>query len=396
VEIPLLRGAMRLAITEFGEPFAAPNISTERWYVMAEGKRGFTRDLIVGIILGLAVAVIAIATVYHLTHTVQRDARLVGLPLPVQTIPATVRTMHETIGASGTIQPSIPLTMTATVVAKVLEVPVDLGEVVKPGELLVRLDPQLYQASLVSAREALDHATKQLARTQALQQKQFASDVQVEQARDAEAKARDALIGAQINLENTVVRSPAPAVVLTRDVNPGEFTKLDQDLISLGVINPVMMVAEVSEDKLGAVYVGMQAQVGTDAYPGVTFDGTVAKIDSRINDSTRSFGAYIQLANPDLKLKKGVTGYARLESTKMALSVPSTAIMNPVGDRAAVFVVGKDHRAHLRQVLTGVSVGGMTEILSGVQEGEQVVTVGQYNLHDNDAVNVNHYGPWNG
>ncbi len=346
--------------------------------------------------MGLAVAVIAIATVYHLTHTVQRDARLVGLPLPVQTIPATVRTMHETIGASGTIQPSIPLTMTATVVAKVLEVPVDLGEVVKPGELLVRLDPQLYQASLVSAREALDHATKQLARTQALEQKQFASDVQVEQARDAEAKARDALIAAQINLENTVVRSPAPAVVLTRDVNPGEFTKLDQDLISLGVINPVMMVAEVSEDKLGAVYVGMQAQVGTDAYPGVTFDGTVAKIDSRINDSTRSFGAYIQLANPDLKLKKGVTGYARLESTKMALSVPSTAIMNPVGDRAAVFVVGKDHRAHLRQVLTGVSVGGMTEILSGVQEGEQVVTVGQYDLHDNDAVNVNHYGPWNG
>ncbi len=79
----------------------------------------------------------------------------------------------------------------------------------------------------------------------------------------------------------------------------------------------------------------------------------------------------------------------------MATAVPSTAVANPVGDRATVFVVGKDNRAHLRKIRRGMIVNGMIELLGGVDEGEQVVTVGQFNLHDNDRVSANNYGPWN-
>lgn len=183
--------------------------------------------------------------------------------------------------------------------------------------------------------------------------------------------------------------------MLERAVNPGEITRLDQQLIELGVLDPVMMVAQVPEDKIGAIYLGMKGVVATDAFPGVDFTGTVAKIDSRVNDATRTFAVYIQLANHALLLKKGVTGYARLESTKMALAVPATAVMNPLGERASVFIVGDDKRAHLRIIRPGMAVDGLIEVLGGLDEHQQVVTAGQYELRDNDPVSVNRFAPWN-
>jgi len=325
----------------------------------------------------------------------QADARLVDLPLPVQTVPATVKVLHETIGAGGTIQPSMPVTLTAKVVSRVLKVPVDLGAIVRPGDLLVQMDRQLFEANLETARAAYDHAHRQFLRMQALMERSFASAVDIEKARTDDAAARDALVLAQIDLANTRIVSPVPAVVLEREINPGEVTKLDQNLIQLGMLDPVMMVAEVSEDKLGSVYLGMQGEIGTDAFPGVDFTGTVVKIDFRVNEATRTFAVYIRLTNHDLQLKKGITGYARLESTRMALAVLSTAIMNPVGDRATVFVVTKDNKAHLREIRRGLMVEGFTEVFGGLQEGDQVATVGQFGLRDNDLVNANHFAPWN-
>jgi hypothetical protein len=69
--------------------------------------------------------------------------------------------------------------------------------------------------------------------------------------------------------------------------------------------------------------------------------------------------------------------------------------MNPVGDRATVFVVTKDNKAHLREIRRGLMVEGFTEVFGGLQEGDQVATVGQFGLRDNDLVNANHFAPWN-
>ncbi|MGD0073190.1 MAG: efflux RND transporter periplasmic adaptor subunit [Candidatus Binataceae bacterium] len=309
-------------------------------------------------------------------------------PVSVSTAVAAVKTLHETVGASGYIEPSMPVFLTAKVVSRVVSVPVDLGVVVKPGALLVALDSHLYEAKLAAEKAVYEHAHNQLGRMISLEKMNYASAVQVEEARVADANAKDALINAQINLTNTKILSPAPAVVLQRSINPGEMTKIDQELILLGIIDPIMMVAQVSENKIGSVYLGMQAEVGTDAFPGVMFTGTVAKIDSKVNDATRTFAVYIRLANHDLRLKKGVTGYSRIAAARTVLAVPSIALMNPVGERATVFVVDKAGKARMREIRYGAMVEGMAEVLSGVEEGEQVVTAGQSGLRDNDDVQV--------
>ena len=345
-------------------------------------------------LLGLATVTMVALGVHQKIITTQKDARLVHLPIPVETAPATVRTLSDTIGASGTIQPYVPVNLTAKVVARVLSVPIDLGRVVRPGDLLVQLDPTLYEANLRSAQVAWENSKNELRRLTELAKKSFASDVELEQARATEATDYSNLVSAQINLQNCRIVSPIAGVVLLRSTNPGEMTKLDETLVQLGMIDPILMDASVSEDKVRFVYVGMEGDVGTDAVPGRTFKGSVYKLDGEIDDSTRTFGAYIRIPNPELLLKKGVTGYARLRSTRMVLTVPSAAITNPIGDRASIFVIGSDGRAHLREVRTGMTTDEMTEVTSGLQEGERVVVVGQFDLHDNEQVEANRYAPW--
>ncbi|HLW69614.1 MAG TPA: efflux RND transporter periplasmic adaptor subunit [Candidatus Binataceae bacterium] len=362
---------------------------------MAEGMSAKKRGILLWVLLALVVLVFVAAALLRLVRTKQVDARLVNQPIPVQTMPATVKEVNELIGASGTIQPSMPVTLTAKVVAQVLTVPVDLGSIVRPGQLLVELDPRLYQANLTSMQVTYEHAKNQVAREETLRRKGFAAEMDVENARVAEAIAYAQVVSAQIDLANTTLRSSAPAVVLSRSVNPGEMTRVDEQLFQLGVLDPVLFDAAVSEDKIGAVHLGMEGEVRTDAFQGELFSGLVQKIDSQVDPTTRTFGAYVRLANPDLKLKKDVTGYARLKGQRMALTVLSTAVVNPVGDHATVFIVDGDGRAKIREVHTGLTVGNATEILSGLDENEQVVVVGQFGLHDNDRVRVNQSAPWN-
>jgi multidrug efflux pump subunit AcrA (membrane-fusion protein) len=139
----------------------------------------------------------------------------------------------------------------------------------------------------------------------------------------------------------------------------------------------------------------MEGDVSTDGFPGVIFKGKVVKIGGNVNDTTRTFPVYISIPNEDVRLIPGITGYARLENQKMGLAVPSTAVIDPVGDHATVFVIDSNNRAHARVVRRGLMADGLTELLDGVQEGEQVVTVGMLELHDNDRVIVNQSAPWN-
>jgi len=352
------------------------------------------RDIRIGLLIGFCTLALVVWALVHVSRTNQWVGTKLHLPLPVEVLPAKVPTVHITIGASGTVQPNTTVIMTARDAARVLQVPVDLGYLVKKDDLLAVLDESAFVATLESARVAALHADNQLKRMEALLKQGYSSPADTEKARSDAAAAHKAVVQAEIDLKNTKITSPAVAVVLSRTVNPGENTAIDEQLFQLGTIDNVMMLAQVSEDQIGFVTLGMRGEVGTNAFPGQTFVGNVVKIAADEIATTRTFGVYIRIANKDLSLKPGMTGYARIVADRTALAVVSTALMNPVGDRATVFVVDQSSIAHLRQVRCGLMSEGLTEIKDGLQEGELVVTVGQQELHDGDRVRANLSGPW--
>jgi len=352
-------------------------------------------DLAVGLVLGLLCFGIVSWMAWHLVHTDQIDAKRAGLAEPVEVLPAKVQPLHMTIGASGTVTALSTISITARDSARVTSVPVDLGDVVHKGDLLAALDDRIFSAGLQSAKTASDHADKQLARMETLEQRGYGAPADTEVARAAAVAAKQVVVQAAIDVENTLITAPVGSVILTRTVNPGEITNVTEEVFQLGPIEQVYFVAAVPTDKTGFVNLGMEAEVSIDSFPGEIFKGTVVKIDAVASVTTRTFNAYIRVPNPGLRLRPGVTGYARLERSHTALAVPSVAVINPVGDKATVFTVDADSRVRIREVRPGMMADGMTEILDGLQEGEKVVTVGQLELHEGDHVAVNTAGPWN-
>ena len=349
----------------------------------------------------LALGALVFATVMHVINTDSGKARAMRAAIPVETVPARVQSMDEVIGGSGTVEQSNTVVLTGQLEAQVLEVSVKLGDLVKKGQPLGRWDDRLIQATLQSNRQSVDSnnlkvedLARQLKRYQTLEKQKMGSRLDVEKsnialgdAREALAKATLALRQSEIELEQTNLMSPIDGIVLERLVNPGELSHRNQILFRIGSLDTVLMAAKVTEEKLHSVEQGLPAETSFPAFASEAFRGKVLKIDPNIDVVTRTFTTFVEIDNPDFRLKPGLSGFTRIRRVgKDALAVPSIAVTNPSGEQASVFVVGDDGHARLREVRTGAVVNALTEITSGLTEGENVVTVGQLYLKDNDKV----------
>jgi membrane fusion protein, multidrug efflux system len=355
------------------------------------------------IVVCAALAALIVTTVRHMIATDASKARRVHSSIPVETVPVRKQALDEVIGGSGVVEQSGTVQLTTLLTARVLEVPVKIGDLVKKGDLLVKWDDRLIQANVKASQQTVDTGnikirdlTRQLARYTDLENKHMGTPLDVEKSEIALADARDtlgkaalALEQAKIDLENVEMRAPIDGIVLERLVNPAETTHKDQLVLRLGTLDPVLMAPKVTEERMHSVQLGLPAETSFPAFPGEVFQGKVVKVDPNIDPITRTFTTYVELNNPELRLKPGLSGFARIRRrAESSLAVPSIALINPTGDQASVFVVDGDGQVHLRKVRSGIVANAMTEILDGLKEGEQVVTVGQLNLRDNDKVHT--------
>ncbi|MBA3961137.1 MAG: efflux RND transporter periplasmic adaptor subunit [Chthoniobacterales bacterium] len=355
--------------------------------------------LVVCVVLGILV----FETVIHVIGTNTSTARHLNLSAPVETVVAERQSLDEVIGGSGAVEQSTTVQLTSQVTAEVLDVKVKVGDIVKKGDLLMSFDARLIEAQMTANKEYVDVSNikikdqqKQVDRYTALEKKSMGTPLELEKSEIALADARQDLAKAQltlrqaeIDLEHVKVTAPLDGIVLERLVNPGESTHRDQIILKLGSLNTILVTPKITEEKMHAVQLGMPAEVAFPAFSGEVFAGKIVKIDPNIDPVTRTFTAYVEVKNDDFRLKPGLSGFARIRrSLKDVLAVPSIAIMNPSGEQATVFVVDGTGHANQRKVKTGSVVNAMTEITSGLQAGENVVTVGQLYLKENDKVHT--------
>jgi len=356
---------------------------------------------IIFFVICLILGILVFATVVHVIDTTPSRARLVNAPTPVETIPVRRQDLDEVIGGSGAIEQAQTVQLTSQVTAQVLEVPVKIGDIVKKGTLLVRWDDRLIQATLEANRQYVDAAnikirdeTKQVQRYTALEKKNMGTPLELEKsemsladAKEALAKATLDLRQAELDLEHVKMSASLDAIVLERLVNPGENTHRDQLVMKIGALANVLFAAKMTEEKMHSVHLDQPAEASFPAFPSERFQGKVVKIDPNIDPITRTFTTYIEIKNSDFRLKPGLSGFARIRrSAKDVLAIPSIAVMNASGEQASVFVVDASGHASLRKIRPGVVVDAMTEVRDGLKEGENVVTVGQLYLNNNDKV----------
>ena len=191
-------------------------------------------------------------------------------------------------------------------------------------------------------------------------------------------------------LENTKLRSPISGVVTTRNYDKGDMYSMAQPIFVVEQIVPVKMLINVSESQFTEVHEGMEFDVVTDAYPNEVFKGKVNLIYPTINANTHTFPVEVIVENKDQKLRPGM--FARVTAnfgTNHHVVVPDVSVVKQMGSgEHFIYVLQADNTVKYQLVEIGKRMGDKYEIISGINEGDKVVTEGQVRLKNGIAVEV--------
>jgi multidrug efflux system membrane fusion protein len=284
------------------------------------------------------------------------------------------------------------------------------GQEVRPGDLLVQLDPRPYQAALdqaiarKAANEALLEAAKadlerytQLARTEAASRQRL-DNIRAQAAQlTAAIQADDAAIAAaKLNLDYTRITSPIEGRVGLRQVDQGNFVRQaeSQSIVTITQHRPISVLFTLPQDTLPRVTEAMaRGPVRVVAYASddatQLADGTLLTPDNAIDATTGTIRLKAVFGNDSRKLWPGQFVHARLlvETKPGATVVPSVAVQRGQAG-LFVYVVQQDGTVAKRDVEIGTDNGKEVIVTSGVKEGEQVVTGGHSRLAPGAKVTI--------
>lgn len=295
---------------------------------------------------------------------------------------------------------------------RLAEVRVNVGDVVRRGQVLARFAAETVDADVAQARAALAEArataadaagnaarARTLEKTGALSQQQITQYQTAEQTAQARVKAAEAVLAAQqVRGRNTVVVAPDAGVISSRSATVGSVVGSGAELFRLIRQGRLEWRAEVGAAELGRLAVGMPVRV--TAPGGAEVQGKVRSIAPTVDPQTRNALVYVDipglLAGPGAAaggaggagLKAGM--FARGEfmlGKSQALTVPQAAVV-PRDGFNTVMVLQDDSRVQMRKVQIGRRVGDRIEITGELPAGTRVVTEGAGFLNDGDLVRV--------
>lgn len=287
------------------------------------------------------------------------------------------------VAVPGVVQARTRAALAARIPASVVALPYDEGESVPAGAVVVRLDDAAIRAAVAAAEVAARAAQSDLARTQALIEKDAATPRELEQMTAVASGTRAQLTAARDNLSYSALRAPFAGRVAARRVNVGDVVSPGLSLIEIEGEGGLEVRATAPSEIAGRLSPGVTMKVQVDGQPEPLVS-TVAAVAPSGDATTHRFEVKVNLP-PAAGLRAGL--FARLlvpgVATDVRLFVPATALVER-GGLTGLFVVHDGH-AGLRWVAAGAREDDIVEIRAGIEAGERVV-VAPVGLVDGDAV----------
>ena len=238
------------------------------------------------------------------------------------------------------------------------------------------------KVALVQAQSQFEVAQRHL---QGLNQVSQREAIRGSEAQVAAAKAHydSALVQASYGQ----IRSPISGVISDRSIYPGEIAASGSPLVSIVDISQLVARANVPVKDATAISVGRPARI---TGPEGDLAGKVTVVSPAVDPNTTTVEVWVQIPNPGEKLKPGGTVRVSIIAATIqnTIMVPSAALLNSDEGGQKVMVIDKDSVAHEQKVVPGVRQGERVQIVTGLQEGQQVVTSGGLGLEDKAKVAI--------
>ena len=279
----------------------------------------------------------------------------------------------------------------AQVVAKTsgiaLRVFADVGQQVRAGQPLVQIDRDRAALQVAQADAQVRKLEANYRRASQLVEQKMVSVNDVEQLRYDLENARASLRLARLELSYGTVNAPISGVVATRNIKPGNLVQINTPIFTIVDNSQLEATLNAPEREIETLKAGQAVQLSVDALPGKTFPGRIDRVSPVVDSGSGTFRVICAFDGGGL-LQPGMFGRIRIDYDQRAnaLVIPRTALLDDEDD-PAVFVARGGKAARV-PVKLGYMDGEWAEVLSGLKQGEQVVTAGKVALREGSAVQV--------
>ncbi|MCU0643719.1 MAG: efflux RND transporter periplasmic adaptor subunit [bacterium] len=365
-------------------------------------------------------AIFLVVLLWRIILLVTKDAggesnRLARPPVAVEVDSVRYGSIQDTETFTGTVTPIYQYILAPKVAGRVVQIKKRIGDWVRKGEVVARIDDSEYQqavreaeANLRIAQASLREATSQFAlakqdleRVQSLQEKGIASPAELDAAQtnftaqqsrlelaNAQVEQREAALkSANIRLSYTALVTTEPGFIGERYVDEGSLLAPNAPVVSIIGIDTVIVQTTVIERIYGRIKIGQTAEVQVDAYPTKRFAGKVARIAPMLQEASRVAKMEVEVTNDSLALKPGMFTKLSvvLAQKNSAQVVPSRAVVSRAGESGVFVIADSAVVANYIRVRIGIVTSEKTEIISPEIKG-LVVTLGQHLLEDGSPV----------
>jgi membrane fusion protein (multidrug efflux system) len=325
-------------------------------------------------------------------------AQAASAPQTVSTAIAAKATWQAQIRAIGSLRAVRGADLSAQASGVVDAIEFDSGNDVPAGKVLLKLKPNDDYAKLEQLKASAELADQTLKRdreqftAQAISQATIDGDVSSLKSAQAQVLAQQALI------DEKIVKAPFAGRLGIRQVDLGQYLAAGTPVVTLQALDPMLIDFYVPQQALAHLKVGQTATATVDTYPRATFKGIVESINSKVDNASRNVQVRASFKNADRQLVPGMFATVAIDSSDSSteLTLPQTCITyNPYGDTVYVLLHGRGADGKPKDtveqhfVKLGATRGDQVAVLSGINEGDIVVSAGQIKLRSGATVIVN-------
>jgi membrane fusion protein, multidrug efflux system len=308
-------------------------------------------------------------------------------PTPVEVADVKSQSVSDKFEAVGTIEAIEGVTIVSEIDAAVTSLPFEEGSYIKKGDLIAQLDDSQLSA--------------EAARTEALYTQSKAAYKRVKSVVDQNAGTPQDLDDALANLKvaeanyelakarlsKTKIAAPFDGVIGIRKVSVGTFLRTGQEITQLANLSEIRVSFSAPERFIAELKRNAKVIVTSTIYPNYEVSGKIIAIEPMLDPETRNINVVARVQNPGLKFRPGMSANvsAVLSERPHALTIPNEAVFAN-GNQSFVFVVKKDSTVAATAVTLGLQTPEIVEVVSGLDDGMQVIKAGQQKLFDGAKV----------
>lgn len=333
---------------------------------------------------------IAILCSFSATHVFAAKKSDGGMPPAFVTVTnPTQTTWQDTISMTGSLASFNGITVKAEAAGRITHVYFSSGQMVKKGDLIIEIFPDIIKAQLKQAEAQLALSQTDFKRFAELLKKGFVTQAEYDKSA-ATMKSNQATVDQyKAQLSQTLIKAPFSGKIGLKLISLGDYVNIGQNIVQLEALDPIEVDFSVPEIYMSQIKVGTKVSLKISAYPKETFNGEIYAINAALDPSTRTLDVRASIPNPENKLLPGTFAEVSmyLGDPMTVITIPQTAIIYDPQGNYVYRVINN------RAVKTPLTLGKKIEnnqiiIPQGLTQNDVIVTEGQIKIGDGAPVNI--------